>query len=129
MELADLSTPTLVLDQTVLERNCASMAARISELGVRLRPHMKTAKCVEVARRATAGHFGGITVSTVAEARHFARNGFTDIFYAVGIAPHKLPELRDVQAMGARVTIVTDNIPMARRQQKPRRRLARLSQC
>jgi D-serine deaminase-like pyridoxal phosphate-dependent protein len=54
---------------------------------VPLRPHMKTAKCIEVARLATAGQPGGITVSTLAEAEYFFRHGITDILYAVGITP------------------------------------------
>lgn len=77
--LHELPTPCLVLDRAVLEENCRRMAARMTSLGVRLRPHMKTAKSADVARLATAGHFGGITVSTLREARYFAGRGFTDI--------------------------------------------------
>jgi D-serine deaminase-like pyridoxal phosphate-dependent protein len=66
MNLADLPTPCLVLDRSVLTRNIEVMASTLSRLGVPLRPHMKTAKCIEVARLATAGQPGGITVSTLA---------------------------------------------------------------
>jgi D-serine deaminase-like pyridoxal phosphate-dependent protein len=38
-----------------------------------------------VARIQTAGHDGAITVSTLAEARAFAKHGFNDITYAVPI--------------------------------------------
>ena len=72
MKLADLPTPALVLDRATLADNCAAMAARAAKLGVRLRPHMKTAKSAEAAKIATAGQFGGITVSTLAEAEYFA---------------------------------------------------------
>ena len=62
MRIADLETPALILDQAVLERNCAAMAERAKRHGVRLRPHIKTAKSAEVAAIATRGQFGGLTV-------------------------------------------------------------------
>ena len=66
--IENLQTPALLLDRALVERNCGEMAARARRHGVRLRPHLKTAKCAEVAKIATRGQFGGITVSTVAEA-------------------------------------------------------------
>ena len=70
--LESLETPALLVDAACLDRNLTRMSSRMRQLGVDLRPHMKTAKCVEVARRATAGHSGGITVSTVAVLRDFS---------------------------------------------------------
>ena len=66
MRLADLKTPALVLDRSVLARNCEAMAARAAAHGLRLRPHLKTAKSAEVARLATAGQFGGIVAAELA---------------------------------------------------------------
>ena len=109
MQLAELDTPALVLDRAVLARNCAAMAARVAARGLRLRPHLKTAKSAEVARLATAGQFGGVTVSTLAEARYFAARGFRDITYAVGIVPGKLDEVAALQHNGARLTVIADN--------------------
>jgi len=104
----------LLLNRPVLERNCRAMGERATRLGVRLRPHLKTAKCVEVARMATRDHFGGITVSTVAEARHFATAGFRDILYAVGIIPAKVAPLAGLQAdTGAMVQLTLDSIEAA----------------
>src|SRR5580658_7908452 len=93
MNLADLPTPCLVLDRTILARNIRVMAAALSRLRVPLRPHMKTAKSIDVARLATAGQPGGITVSTLAEAEYFAGHGMADILYAVGITPQKLDQV------------------------------------
>src|SRR5258706_8812661 len=59
--LAELATPCLVLDRGKLARNLAAMAAAVACHGVALRPHLKTAKSVEVARLATAGQAGGNT--------------------------------------------------------------------
>jgi D-serine deaminase-like pyridoxal phosphate-dependent protein len=108
-----LPTPCLLLDRAVLESNCRLMAERMTKLGVRLRPHMKTAKSADVARLATAGHFGGITVSTLREAHYFAERGFTDILYAVGFVPSKAGEAAALQEMGAEVTLLTDNMTAA----------------
>ena len=115
MTLDELPTPCLVLDRTRLKDNADRMAGRMTDLGVRLRPHMKTAKSADVAQLATAGHFGGITVSTVAEARYFAEHGFSDILYAVGLTPDKIDGLAAVRSQtGARVTAITDDPEAAR---------------
>jgi D-serine deaminase-like pyridoxal phosphate-dependent protein len=109
MRLADLRTPALVLDRAVLAANIAAMSARARSFDVDLKPHMKTSKCAEIARLATAGHSGGICVSTVQEVGYFAREGFRDITYAVGIAPGKLADLGPALATGARVTLLLDD--------------------
>ncbi|WEO77149.1 alanine racemase [Cryobacterium sp. SO2] len=80
--LADLPTPSLVLDETRLDRNIATMAAFAAERGLALRPHVKTHKSVEIARRQVAAGAAGITVATISEAEIFAAAGFTDIFIA-----------------------------------------------
>ncbi len=64
----DLKTPCLLLDIERVRRNAERMSEVARRNDVRLRPHVKTHKCVEVARLQTAGHSGAITVSTLAEA-------------------------------------------------------------
>ncbi len=64
MQLADLETPALLLDREKLAANIERMRAHLAALGVALRPHVKTAKCIEVVRAALAGQPGEITVST-----------------------------------------------------------------
>jgi D-serine deaminase-like pyridoxal phosphate-dependent protein len=112
--LDDLPTPALILDRAILRRNLKRMSDRLREAGVVLRPHLKTAKSVQVGRMAVEGHDGRITVSTLAEARYFAKGGFTDIFYAVGIVPAKLPAVAELRRQGVDLRIVTDNISVAR---------------
>ena len=110
-----LPTPALLLDLPVLERNCAAMQACARAHGVRLRPHLKTAKSAAVAAIATHGEFGGITVSTVAEAAYFAARGFPDLTYAVGIAPGKIPSLAAViRETGAAITLISDDVSLVR---------------
>lgn len=113
-DLNALATPALLLDQTVLQRNCRRMSERMTKAGVSLRPHLKTAKSREVARLATEGHSGGVTVSTLAEARYFLEGGFTDILYAVGMVPGKAPAAAALQQAGAKLTMILDDAGAAR---------------
>ncbi len=78
----ELPTPALLLDLDVLEGNLRRMATHCTELGVRLRPHIKTHKCIEIALGQRELGAAGITVSTLHEARVFADAGFDDITWA-----------------------------------------------
>ena len=109
----DLPTPVLILDRAILRRNLKRMSERLRTAGVVLRPHLKTAKSVEVGRMAVEGHDGRITVSTLAEARYFAKGGFTDILYGVGVVPSKLAVVTELRRQGINLRIVTDNLPVA----------------
>ena len=79
---ADLQTPCLVVDRDVLEANLAGMADHARGLGVSLRPHAKTHKCLEIADRQLALGAVGLTVATVGEAEVFADAGCADLFIA-----------------------------------------------
>jgi D-serine deaminase-like pyridoxal phosphate-dependent protein len=105
-----LKTPSLLLDLERVRRNAAQMSLRAKRLGVQLRPHIKTHKCIEIARLQTEGHSGAITVSTLAEARAFAAHGFSDITYAVPIDPGKFTEAVDIANKGTRLSLLTDDV-------------------
>jgi D-serine deaminase-like pyridoxal phosphate-dependent protein len=75
-------TPYLAVDLATLDRNLAAMAESARARGPALRPHVKTHKCVEIARRQVALSGGGLTLATVAEAEVFAAAGFADLFIA-----------------------------------------------
>ena len=51
--LGSLNTPSLLLDLERVRRNADQMSRRVSKLGVRLRPHIKTHKCIEIAQLQT----------------------------------------------------------------------------
>ncbi len=110
--LATLPTPCLVLDRPRLLRNIARMAERCEQLGVPLRPHLKTPKCVEVARLLLARQARGVTVSTLAEAEFFAAaaqaedDGLRDQLYAVPLAADKIPRIAALIRRGVRLTAV-----------------------
>ena len=92
----EIRTPAALVDLDRVEANTSRISERVRLLGAKLRPHVKTHKCVEAARLQVRGHFGGITVSTLAEARFFARAGFRDITYAVPIAIDRLEEAVEI---------------------------------
>ena len=75
-------TPYLAVDLAILDRNLAEMARSAQARGLALRPHAKTHKCVEIARRQVTLSGGGLTLATVAEAEVFADAGFDDVFIA-----------------------------------------------
>lgn len=104
--LSELSTPCLVLDRPRLQRNIDRMADRAAELGVRLRPHLKTPKSIDVARLLLVRQARGITVSTLAEAEYFARHGLHDQFYAVPLAADKIPRIAALVRSGSQVLCV-----------------------
>ncbi|MDO4937156.1 MAG: alanine racemase [Sutterellaceae bacterium] len=113
MLISDLDTPSLILDLPKLRANIAFAKARCKELGVVWRPHVKTHKCLEIAHLQLDDPTGPITVSTVYEAEFFASHGVKDIIYAVGIAPHKLPELDNLNRAGADIKVVLDSVEAA----------------
>lgn len=110
LSINELVTPCLVLNQTALDRNLRRVHTIAQQSGVQLRPHCKTAKSAEVARRATAGFSGGITVATLNEAEYFAQHGFTDITYAVNIVPSKLQRIQALRDRGITITVLSDHI-------------------
>lgn len=107
--LAALPTPCLLLDADRVAANHARMIAAIRRAGVTLRPHMKTAKSAEVARMLAGDDVQGITVSTLAEAEHFAVHGFRDILYAVAVVPAKVPRLAALARRGVTMSVVLDD--------------------
>lgn len=109
MNLETIPTPALILDVERVRQNATRIARRVSDLGARLRPHVKTHKCIEVARIQTRGHSGALTVSTLAEARAFAAAGFSDITYAVPIEPGKFEAAIDLAKLCNPLALLTDD--------------------
>jgi D-serine deaminase-like pyridoxal phosphate-dependent protein len=107
--IAALATPALLLDQDRLDRNLAGLSSRMTARGVVLRPHMKTAKSVDVAQRAYPSGPGPITVSTLVEAEYFARHGFRDMTYAVGLAPHTATRAMRLRKAGVDLKVLLDS--------------------
>jgi D-serine deaminase-like pyridoxal phosphate-dependent protein len=111
--LRELDTPCLVLDRDRMEGNIARLRGRLARFDVALRPHLKTAKSVEVARAVMSSPAGPATVSTLQEAALFAAAGVRDMIYAVGIAPAKLARVLELRAEGVDLAVVLDTVEQA----------------
>jgi D-serine deaminase-like pyridoxal phosphate-dependent protein len=108
-----LETPALLLHLDVVERNLERMAARARRLGVTLRPHAKTHKCVELGRRQLAHGAVGLTVATLAEAEAFATAGIADLTWGFPIDATHIPHARRI-ARRVTLRVVTDDLATAR---------------
>ncbi|WP_045822096.1 alanine racemase [Williamsia herbipolensis] len=107
--LAD--TPYVRVDTGVLEANIATMATRVAAQGLALRPHAKTHKCADIARRQIASGAVGLTVATIGEAQAFAAAGFDDLFiaYPLWLTASKAERLRSV-AHDASLRVAVDSV-------------------
>lgn len=82
--------------------------------GVTLRPHVKTHKSLELARRQLAHGASGITVATVGEAEVFADGGFRDVFIAYPLwIDDALAHRIDALSQGCRVILGVDSVESA----------------
>jgi len=114
MRLSEIQTPSLILDRQTLMNNVDRMTRHIALRGIKLRPHLKTCKSIDVARIALKDNFGGITVATLNEAEYFAGFGIRDILYGVCIAPDKFGWIAQLQDKGVSMTVITDSLTVAR---------------
>jgi D-serine deaminase-like pyridoxal phosphate-dependent protein len=97
-------TPFLAVDVEVMDRNLQRAADDARQRGIALRPHAKTHKVPEIARRQLALGAVGLTLATVSEAEVFANAGFTDIFIAYPVWPSEGRAAR-LRALAERVSL------------------------
>jgi D-serine deaminase-like pyridoxal phosphate-dependent protein len=92
MRREDIPTPALLLDLDRFERNLARMAAHVRAAGKALRPHAKTHRCPEIARRQVVAGALGVACAKLGEAEVMAAAGVrgllitTEVVTAAGIA-------------------------------------------
>jgi D-serine deaminase-like pyridoxal phosphate-dependent protein len=113
--VAERPTPWLQVDLDVLEGILAAMARWTAERGLALRPHAKTHKSPEIARRQVDAGATGLTVATVAEAETFVAGGATDVFlaYPLWVDAARGARLRAL-AERAEVSVGIDSLEAAR---------------
>ena len=75
----DLETPSVLIDLDLMEDNIAVMQGRCDDLGIHYRPHIKTHKIPDIARRQLEAGAAGIACQKVSEAEVFAAAGIRDI--------------------------------------------------
>jgi D-serine deaminase-like pyridoxal phosphate-dependent protein len=110
----ELITPALVLDIDAAQRNIDWMASELKRLGqATIRPHYKTHKSPDLARRQLRAGAGGLSMATVWEAAVLAAAGMDDLFVINTVAhPAKLRVLAEL-ARDHRVLVAVDEAPNA----------------
>lgn len=111
-----LNTPVLVLDGDALDRNIAAMAALAASHGVALRPHAKTHKSADVARRQVAAGAIGLCCAKLGEAEALAEGGITGLHLTSPVVT--APAIARLAALAERsegLKVVVDNPANAER--------------
>jgi D-serine deaminase-like pyridoxal phosphate-dependent protein len=106
----ELATPALVIELPAFERNVATMAAWAREAGVALRPHAKTHKSAEIARRQIAAGAVGICCAKLGEAEALAAEGIADILITSPVVPvQAIARLARLNRQVSRLALVVDH--------------------
>ena len=114
MRVTDLETPAVVVDLQVMERNLSRMAEYCRARNLRLRPHTKSHKIPELAKRQLAHGAHGITVAKIGEAKVMVDAGINDILIAYPIVGRGKAEKLAELATGAQITVALDSVEVAR---------------
>jgi len=110
MRRSDVPTPALLLDIDILDRNIAVMRESAASLGVKLRPHAKAHKCVEIAQRIMAAGAIGISCATIGEAEAMALGGIGGILITAPLtSTDALERLRRLLLRGADIAATADH--------------------
>jgi len=110
----ELITPALVLDIDAAQRNIDRMAGELRSLGAAaIRPHYKTHKSPDLARRQLQAGAGGLSMATVWEAAVLAAAGMDDLFVVNTVShPAKIRKLAEL-ARDHRILVAVDEVPNA----------------
>ena len=107
---ARLATPALVLDLDRFEHNLGTMAAHFADRPEGIRPHAKTHKCAEIARRQMAAGAVGICVAKLGEAAAMIRGGVSRILITSPIVTvDKLERVLALNDVAEELILVVDN--------------------
>ena len=108
-----LNTPVLVLDLDKLDRNIAALQALSAARGVALRPHAKTHKSVDIARRQIAAGAVGLCCAKIGEAEVLADGGITGLLITSPVsAPGAIERLAALAKRGIGLMAAIDNPAM-----------------
>lgn len=111
----DLNTPVLVVDVDALDANIETMAEFARSKGIALRPHAKTHKSVDIARRQIAAGAVGQCCAKLGEAEALADGGMTGLLITSPVVPQ--PAVERLAALNARsqdLMVVVDHPDNAR---------------
>jgi D-serine deaminase-like pyridoxal phosphate-dependent protein len=109
MSLADVDTPSLILDLDAFERNLDLMDASLAGKNIRIRPHAKSHKCPEIALAQMRRGAVGVCCQKVSEAEAMVDGGVPDVLIANEVVG--ATKLRHLVALAkrARVAVCADD--------------------
>jgi D-serine deaminase-like pyridoxal phosphate-dependent protein len=111
MKLTEVETPALLVDLPALDSNIAKLSsylhARTPRIG--LRPHAKTHKSPDIARRQIAAGACGVCCQVIGEVEAMAAAGITDILLSNQIASSGKALRLAAVAAEARISVCVDN--------------------
>ena len=111
MRVEDLDTPVLIVDLDALEENLDRYQAYFDQHRIAFRPHIKTHKCLAIARMQMDRGAMGLTCQKIGEAEAMASGGLeTDILIPFNIVgSEKLERLTALTRRVPRLTVTADS--------------------
>ncbi len=109
----DVDTPALILNLDRFEANLMRLMSAVKGHGVSVRPHSKSHKCVEIARRQVAAGAIGICCQKTSEAEPFLAGGVVDVLITNEVVgDRKTLQLAQLAARypGAKVGVCVDDL-------------------
>ncbi len=111
MRRDQVTTPSLLIDLDALDGNVKIMMDFARSRAIGLRPHAKSHKSVDIARRLVAAGALGACCATIGEAEAMAAGGIGGLLITSPLtAPHMLERLGRLFSRGADVMVVADDI-------------------
>lgn len=109
--LDTLDTPSMIVDLTLMEENIARLMKRFREKKVHVRPHLKTVKSPELARKLLAAGATGGCVAKISEAEVMAQEGIDDLLITTEIIGQpKLQRLVALVQQHPHIKVVVDSL-------------------
>ena len=111
--LKDLFTPCLILDKAKFDANIQKIKSIVLKQKIDFRPHLKTAKCLEITKILVREFGPRAMVSTIEELEQLKSSGINDFLYSVAIVPNKLDRIAKNLSNNCKITVAVDNISTA----------------
>ena len=109
MRVADIDTPSVLIDLDVVERNLRRWQAHCDAAGLANRPHIKTHKIPDLARRQIALGAQGITCQKLGEAEVMADAGIEDVLITFNLLGDAKLARAVALARRVKLSVVCDN--------------------
>ena len=110
LPLEDVDTPALIIELDPFERNLRRMADEVADSGIDLRPHVKTHKSADIARRQVALGAVGVCCQNVSEAEAMVDGGVTDVFVSNEVVDRRKVVRLASLARRARIGVCVDTL-------------------